>query len=309
MSDQKSPNEPPFESDIDEVLAHAESLAADLSAELGIVDVDTVEPELDALPDSENSTAAVVEEQLARVDDLAAKTAEELGATGEEEGVESHEGEGDAEPAVEPAPASIPPAVPDFMDEFTHAEEPAAVDPATESAVQTDLENAKIADFDDAPPESAAEVNQGESAALSEPAVGAQPSPSPGLGSTSGRLGVVKSRPVGVVGNIPPKASEAVEGAEPDAFAEAEGHGGEEVSEQPVRSLKERVAEKMKPMVQAALKGMSPIALTASDLVIKGLEVIDRPTANLKASIKAAVGLLALATTGTSIVLLLLSFF
>ena len=57
------------------------------------------------------------------------------------------------------------------------------------------------------------------------------------------------------------------------------------------------------------MQAMGPIALTGGEWVIKALEVMDRPTSNIKMTIKTAVGMFALATTGTSIALLLISLF
>ncbi len=328
MSDQESPSPVPSESDIDEVLARAEALASELSTELGIVSDDAtddvVDPALDALPDADDTAATAVDEQLARVDELAATAAEQIGAAGDEEDAEGHESDGSTDSEGQPEVAgedpgdSIPAAVPDFMDDLTQPEESAGADgsvaSADEAAVQADLESAQPAAANDATPDFMADLTEPEAAAPPpKPAADSTPNPSPRSapegGSPAAKLGVVKSKPPGVVGNIEHPPSEPSEADDADAIAETEEKVEAQSTAVPGRSLKHRVAARLKPMAHAALQGMSPIVLTGGEWVIQALEVMDRPTSNIKMTIKTAVGMFALATTGTSIALLLISLF
>lgn len=303
--------------DLDEVLAKAEALAGELAVELGADEEKPHTTALDALSGVDDSAVPTVDDELNRLDELAAHTAEQIGSATEETKPEE---------TSEVADDGV---VPGFMEELTNPPESdesgEAPSPDHESsgehagkdtadgdetaAVDTDHADAAPAPpAGDAVPDFMADLTQApDPSPTTQPSVPTSEPPSqasqPATVSQP-KLGVVKSRPPGVIGNIEHPKSEGSTG---NADASGEGDGQTEAATTQV--ARNKLMLKLCALPRGVAQRLSPVALKVADKGVTVLEKVDRPTAWLKVSIKQAAGLLAIATAGTSIIVFLVSLF
>ena len=168
-----------------------------------------------------------------------------------------------ATPSAESTPAQ---AIPDFMNEFTHPQgrDDANTKPSMESALDASLASPQ---------------------ALSEAAAQVNPTVQSG------------TKP-GVIASSSTESSDT-EIAQPPSEVTVQ-HAPPNESDRKYRSLRERLA-KASDLANSAAHRITPLLLPAAEKFIGVLEKTDRPFARLKPPFRRAIGWLAIATLGTSV--------
>ena len=284
MTDEPQPDQPASDApgdqdvdfasdqDLDDVLAQAAGLAADLSRELGAGEGPS--ESTDGLPtpgDAENRQTdrddtpqdidRPVEASAAELDSAPSGVAESAPST------------------TEPAPSQDEPVsdstytVPEFMDEFTQPEDSPETAPGGSQQRAADSQK----------PVSKA------------PAAGTAANEAPRSGA-SAKPGVVGTGMMGVVGTPSP----APAGDSPTSPPGAPDEEADLASGTPGGG-------QMVPLLRQAVDRASPLAFSACDRAVSILEAIDRPVAKAGPAVRRAIGWLAIATAATSAVVYLIS--
>ncbi|MGB2985866.1 MAG: hypothetical protein WBE26_08280 [Phycisphaerae bacterium] len=265
------------EQELNEVLAEASSLAADLSEEVGASDKEPAVPtETGATPSEDGSLPADLDAELGELERLVGAAGSQLDTTSEPANESAPSSDESASSSKQPVASTGDLAIPDFMSEFTQPEE------STETTSEKPAETAP----DEPEP------------AASEPEPEAPAGVSQDIDPPAGvpKLGVVGTGMVGVIGT--PIPASPVEGKlEQDQPAEKR----EETASQPGLVL--RLANAICP----AVTRLSPLAMSACERVVAGLEVIDRPLAKVGGPVRRLIGWIAIATVGMSVIVYLYS--
>ncbi len=284
MADENSSEQPPpnspdgmessliSEEELDEVLAQATSLAADLSEEVGVADEPATPSRRSVEAAASDATPPGVDDELAELERLVGEAKQDIDEPAEEPAPEAPPAETPTAPAAappdEPESTSDPEtdsatdlSVPDFMSEFTESEEPAA--PAPEKKTSADS--------------------------------AVQGSPETGVVGT-GKIGVVGTPDV----------------AERDSPAEAIGTAelpGDRQTADPKPQAEDRKPQAVKAFVSKILQPLvqrgAPLARTACDRAVGCLEAIDRRTGFVGDGVRQILGWVAIATIGTSVLVYL----
>jgi hypothetical protein len=261
-------------------------------------DADTRPPETDGLleepgqdGDDQPAQQPVSDESTGDVTDSAAGTPQ-----GVPDFMKEFTGAADSEPADQPPPQHSPGPVPDFMQEFTQSEDQAGSDPPAASgnldvpdfmAEFTDSEAAGAGDDDTSQQASAPPANRQEAAAT--PATPQPPKP-----------GVIRSSDRSTFREYAAQPQTEPVGTETDAPARRRDAPKRAPRKKP---SKRRIAR----LVGRLAKPIEPLALKTCERGIHVLEAIDRPTVRLGTSPRRAIGMLAIATLGTSLIVYLVS--
>lgn len=277
MADENSSEQPPpnppdgmessliSEEELDEVLAQATSLAADLSEEVGVAEEPAAPSRRSDETTAPNATPPGVDDELAELERLVGEAKRDIDEPAEEPAPEAPPAETPTAPAAappdEPESTSDPEAdsatdlsVPDFMSEFTESEEPAA--PAQEKRTSADS--------------------------------AVQGSPDTGIVGT-GKAGVVGT-------------PEVVESSSPDEeIATAEFPDDRQTKDPKLQAMKALVGKILQPLVQRG----APLVRTACDRAVVCLEAIDRRTGFVGDGVRRLLGWFAIATIGTSVLVYL----
>lgn len=207
------------ESDLDDVLSQASSLAAELSEEIG---VDAGSPAPAAASIDDDTADVSVEVGLEELERLVAATREEV--------------DGDA-PAADP-PNSEPEdlAVPDFMSEFTEPEPPSSDEPEAPGEPDAAEESPPLPAFDEPIPTTTTASNDAQ--IVSDPSLG--------IVATGTVKKEAPPEPLGVVGTPSPEVVE--DPASPEAD-DSEGEASEEPTVSKRAALVQTVVGKAGPLL------------------------------------------------------------
>lgn len=306
MSDPKQPDLPPgdgadpggmSEAELDSILADAAGLVSELTRQVGEPDATTAPA---AAPSSPDPVKAVVgdkelDAELAKLDTLLSSAAGEVGA---DPSPSSPTPTDAAAPTPSPV-ASAPPKpaprdIPDFMQEFTQPDAsdaaPSRSTPPKPASPAPELQKPAAPHAVSAEPVTKAAVkNVTAEAPTAEPtpAVRAAPGGKPGVVGT-GMLGVVAS----------PVTETAVPRKDDPAPTNGETASGppaaSEVGNPP-------------PIGRRVLKGVEPLLIKVAEKGVGVMERVDRPFARLGGSVRRYLGLAALATLATALIVLVIS--
>ncbi|MCO6436610.1 MAG: hypothetical protein J5J06_05935 [Phycisphaerae bacterium] len=306
--DQNRPDQAPEpseggEQDLDALLAQAAALVDEVSSDLGRVDAGGAER--DSLSDLDavggESTTEAVERQIGEVDELLGQTRQALGPSS----TKSHTGKLDAnlgDPLEAPSDSpSSGDEIPDFMSEFTRSAEPADPlqedkrgigRPVTEGVQETTDHDGieSIADQSRSTP-GGVESDPGEESAARDP----KPGPKSGVG----RISSFSKPPE----PIDPEAmfdDDSIPSIEEEGEVTAGGDGASEGTE-------ERAAGGSAKRV--LLRSAEGLAHSAANAGVSLVEWVDRPLARSGDRVREIVGLCALATAATAVILLIVSLF
>jgi hypothetical protein len=284
MTDEHSPEQPASDSpggedvsfvgdeNLDDILAQAAGLAADLSRELGARE--------DPSESTDGPTAPGNGED--RPTDLDA-TPQDIGQP-----VQTNAAESDSAPAPESESA---PSTPEPV--------PSPDDPVSDSPYAVPKLTAEFTRPEDSP-ETAPAGSQERAANSQKPvtppsAVGSPANQAPRPGGSS-KPGVVGSGTMGVVGTPSPAPADSNPAPPPGApSGQTDLAPGTPESPQIASPLRQAVAR------------ASPLVWSVCDRALSLLEVIDRPLAKLGSSIRRAIGWFAIATAATAVIAYLIS--
>jgi hypothetical protein len=270
MADQKPPDQPPgdptnraesgSEQELDEVLAQASALAADLSEQVGAGDDPHRAVDRPEVPPTDGGSQSDLEAELGELERLIANTGKDL-ETGADTAAEPSAGNPPAPPAAAEAPAPQT-AIPDFMAEFTR-------------------------------PEGLAEDTTGRpgqpSPSSQQSGVGTHPSPQPVVVPKANAVGTTLRAAI-ATSNMESSSDAVGDDRQSHLPAEQrdESGPGTETSPGPAGAIGTRMWR------------LGPVAIRASKPVVAALEIIDRPIARLGCGVRRLIGWIAIATIGTS---------
>ena len=298
MADEQPPNPassgPPEKADsdsasnatLDDVLAEAASLASDLSEDVGTPEGSLGSATRNVEPGSGSDIAEDLDTELANLERLVGDASSQV--------------DPQTDPRDSPSQGTAPEEVPDFMSDLTGPSSTPEEAPASEpSDSGPSFETAAQAASDDATGEAGdPEESPGDDGGSTKPdAFGTDVTPAdtisaPSQSDATSKSSLIDAGALGVVGNIPRSAkiserTEHVPSSEADApTGDAEADGGP-------KGLRDR--------------GLH-VLMTLGERGVTMLEVADRPTAKLGDSARQIIGWVALATLGTALIVLLVSF-
>ncbi|MCH7839735.1 MAG: hypothetical protein IID38_05815 [Planctomycetes bacterium] len=297
-SREPGPEEDPAgasETELDDILAQAASLATGLSEELGSEEAASTSQESPAASDAAVERGEVraadptpeaepqrnLEGELENLDELLATTSSELaGPARDQSGAVEANGEPAASTDKSDADGTT---VPTFMDEFTQPEAPAEEAPELETLAQDDATGAE--ESPSKPPEEAG-------------AVTGNPQAKPGVVGT-GMLGVVSTPGASPISEVADVAA-AMPESEVDIAAG---------SSEPDPSPKSPLLSRLLALPRVVASRLAPVNDLLCEQGSRLLDLMDRPLQHTNSLVRRLVGLVALATMAISIIVLVFSLF
>jgi len=263
------------EQELDNLLSRASTLAADASQQVGVPESPPGAP----LPPSPAELSATLDDELSRLDGLVTSAASEVGAESASVNMDSQPGVDAAPRAADSTGAAATRGVPDFMMEFTApaSEAPSKGSTSTEAPPARTPSPASTARR--APePAPAGGPPDPKSAHSGAPTATSAPPASP-LTATA-KSGIVGTGMLGVVSTTKPQSeTAAVNGTTAEVGNEGAGTGS-----------------------GSSKGGLAKLMSLALGIVVRVLDVVDRPFARLGDGLKDIIGWIALATLGTALV-------
>ena len=252
------------EQELDNLLSHAATLAADASQQVGAPDSPPGAPP----PPSPAELSATLDDELSRLEGLVASAASEVGTEAASPDTEDRGGGGASPKAAKTTTPEPNRGVPDFMMEFT---EPASEAPSKPKAAA------------EAPP-ARTPLPDAKASQLDTPATASASSTRTATATVAAKPGIVGTGMLGVV--ITSKPDPELVTAR--GTAKEGGEGGVAAGS------------------PASKGGIAKLLLPAETLVVRVLDLLDRPFARLGDGTKDIIGWIALATLGTALVVYLI---
>lgn len=303
MSDPKQPDRPPgdgadpggmSEAELDSMLANASGLVSELTRQVGEPDATGAPAPALTSPDPVKAVVGdkELDAELAKLDTLLSSAADDVGANPSPTSSTSGDGGVPTPSPSAPAPSkSAPRDIPDFMQEFTQPDAapsrstpPKPSAPASEPQKPTTPRSVNVE-----PVAKTAAKNASADSPTAEPTptVRAAPAGKPGVVGT-GMLGVVAS-PVADT-TLPSTTESAPTNGEPAVSPPTSSEAGNPP-----------------PVARRVLKGVEPLLIKVAEKGLGVMEKADRPFARLGGSARRFLGLAALATLATALIVLFIS--